>query len=375
MPQAFCGTWAPQAPKVQDPAYRSASFFLPWYRLQCRGGVRLGSVRRGSVRGKGYRLQKKYHYVRRRPVWLKLLPILIIACGALITVLFTMGFLDRVDPVRITQLLRPSRQPALRELSNEGRYAEVLNWSAEVLADKPLDSEAWLFRGIAHFYLAVAPDDGAAGGTGTAAGAGLDAAIAALRRARLDEDLRYGNESAYLLGKAYYHKGGFYYGAAIRHFTEALQGGHEPPDVREYLGMAYVRMGDLDTGMEHFATALQRQPNALLFLSVGQLLARMSRPEDALEHFHAAVDAAAEPEIEVRARLMLGKVQLEHGRYAAARDQFQQILEIVPGSADAFVFLGDAYAGLGDIVQARAQWRRARSIDRQHHGANLRLRG
>ena len=101
-------------------------------------------MRRGSVRGKGYRLQK-YHYVRRRPVWLKLLPILIIACGALITVLFTMGFLDRVDPVRITQSLRPSRQPALRELSNEGRYAEVLNWSAEILADKPLDSEAWLF--------------------------------------------------------------------------------------------------------------------------------------------------------------------------------------------------------------------------------------
>ena len=324
-------------------------------------------MRRGSVRGKGYRLQK-YHYVRRRPVWLKLLPILIIACGALITVLFTMGFLDRVDPVRITQSLRPSRQPALRELSNEGRYAEVLNWSAEILADKPLDSEALLFRGIAHFYQALAADDGAGG-------AGLDSAIAALRRARLDEDLRYRSESSYLLGKAYYHKGGFYYGVAIRHLTEALQGGHEPPDVREYLGMAYVRMGDLDTGMEHFAAALQRQPNALLFLSVGQLLARMSRPEDALEHFHAAVDAAAESEVEVRARLMLGKVLLEHGRYAAARDQFQQILAIVPGSADAFVFLGDAYAGLGDVVQARAQWRRARSMDRQHHGANLRLRG
>lgn len=329
---------------------------------------------RGSVRGKGYRLQK-YHYVRRRPVWIKLLPILVIACGALIAVLFTMGFLDRVDPARVTQLLRPSRQPALRELSNEGRYAEVLNWSAEILAEKPLDSEAWLFRGIAHFYLALAADEGVAGGTGTDVEAGLDSAIAALRRARLDEDLRYGSESAYLLGKAYYHKGGYFYGVAISHLAEALQGGHEPPDVREYLGMAYVRLGDLDTGMEHFATALQRQPNALLFLSVGQLLARMNRPEDALEHFHAAVDAAAEQEVEVRARLMLGKVLLEHGRYVAARDQFQQILETVPGSADAFVFLGDAYAGLGDVVQARAQWRRARGINRQHHGANLRLRG
>ena len=196
-----------------------------------------------------------------------------------------------------------------------------------------------------------------------------------MRRARLDDDLRYWSESAYLLGKAYYHKGGYYYGAAIRYLTEALEDGHEPPDVREYLGMAYVRLGDLDTGMVHFSDALQRQPNALLYLSVGQLLARMERPEEALEHFHAAVDAAADPEVEVRARLMLGTVLLDHERFAAARDQFQQILEVVPGSADALVFLGDAYAGLGDIVQARAQWRRARGIDRQHHGANLRLRG
>ena len=196
-----------------------------------------------------------------------------------------------------------------------------------------------------------------------------------MRRARLNTDLRYWNESAYLLGKAYYHKGGYYYDAAIRYLTESLQDGNEPPDVREYLGMAYVRTGDLDTGMEHFATALQRQPNALLYLSVGQLLARLSRPDEALEHFHAAVDAAADQEVEVRARLMLGKVLLEHGGFAAARDQFQEILEIAPGSADAFVFLGDAYAGLGDVVQARAQWRRARSMDAQHHGANLRLRG
>ena len=329
---------------------------------------------RGSVRGKRYHL-RKYHYVRRRPVWLKLLPILVVVAGGLVAVLFTMGFLDRVERLRIPQLLRPSRQPALRELSNEGRYAEVLNWSAEILADKPLDSEALLFRGIAHFYLALEADGGAVGGRATDAGSGLDLAIAALRRARLNTDLRYWNESAYLLGKAYYHKGGYYYDAAIRYLTESLQDGNEPPDVREYLGMAYVRTGDLDTGMEHFATALQRQPNALLYLSVGQLLARLSRPDEALEHFHAAVDAAADQEVEVRARLMLGKVLLEHGGFAAARDQFQEILEIAPGSADAFVFLGDAYAGLGDVVQARAQWRRARSMDAQHHGANLRLRG
>ena len=73
----------------------------------------------------------------------------------------------------------PSRQPALLELSNEGSYAEVLSRSAEVLAQRPLDTEALLFRGIAHFYLALAEADR------LDPAARLDQAIVALRRARL----------------------------------------------------------------------------------------------------------------------------------------------------------------------------------------------
>ena len=292
-----------------------------------------------------------------------------LSAGGLVTVLFTMGFVERVS---IPTELRPARRPELRELSDEGRYGEVLNWSAEILANEPLDSQALLFRGIAHFYVALAAADRAVSGEG-GTGPGLDEAIVALRRARLDENLRYRTESAYLLGKAYYHKGSYYYDAAIRYLTESLRGGARD-DVHEYLGMAHVRTGDLDTGMEHFSLALERNPNALLYLSVGQLLQRMERPEEALQHFEAAVERAADQAVETRARFMLGALLLENHRYTAARDQYQRILEIDPASADAHVFLGDAHAGLGNAVQARAEWRRARSIDEQHHGANLRLR-
>ena len=326
------------------------------------------SVTRGRRRGRGFHT-RKYHYVRQRPRWLKLLPLLVLSAGGLVTVLFTMGFVDRVS---IPTELRPARRPELRELSNEGRYGEVLNWSAEILADQPLDSEALLFRGIAHFHVALAADR--VGSGRVRPGSGLDEAIVALRRARLDENLRYRNEAAYVLGKAYYHKGSYYYESAIRYLTESLRGGGARDDVHEYLGMAHVRTGDLDTGMEHFSIALERTPNALLYLSVGQLLQRMERPEEALQHFEAAVEHAQDQAVETRARFMLGALLLENHRYTAARDQYQQILEIDPASADAHVFLGDAHAGLGQVVQARAEWRRARSIDEQHHGANLRLR-
>ena len=72
---------------------------------------------------------------------------------------------------------------------------------------------------------------------------------------------------------------------------------------------------------------------------------------------------------------MLGALLLQRGRFADAGEQYQRLLDLVPDSADARLFLGDAYAGLGDNARARAEWRRARSIDQRHHGANLRLRG
>ena len=266
-------------------------------------------------------------------------------------------------------MVRSTQRPALLELSNDGRYSEVLNWSAEILAERPLDSEALLFRGIAHFYLALAEVGG------EDPGPRLDQAIVALRRARLSPDLRYRDEAAYLLGKAYYHKGHYFHDLAIRYLTESLDNGYEGADAHEYLAMASVRSGALEAGIEHFNAALERRPSDLLHLSVGQLLDRLGRSDEAAEHFQAAVASAGDTALEIRARFMLGAVLLQSERYTEAREQYQQILVLAPESADAHLFLGDAYAGLGEVVQARAEWRRARNIDQQHHGANLRLRG
>jgi tetratricopeptide (TPR) repeat protein len=272
-------------------------------------------------------------------------------------------------PWSLLETVRPSRQPALLELSNDGSYAEVLSRSAEILAQRPLDAEALLFRGIAHFYLALAEGDRVDPATR------LDQAIIALRRARLDSELRYRDEAAYLLGKAYYHKGPYYYDSAVRYLTESLEHGYEGSDTHEYLGMALVRSGAPESGIEHFHAALQRRPSGLLYLSVGQLLERLGRLEEAERHFQEAVAGAGDEALEIRARFMLGALLLQGGRYADAGEQYQRILEVAPGSADAHLFLGDAYAGLGNVVRARAEWRRARNIDQQHHGANLRLRG
>ena len=268
----------------------------------------------------------------------------------------------------LPELVFPSRQPALLELSNQGSYGEVLTRSAEVLAQQPLDAEALLFHGVAHFYLALAEAER------IDPAPRLDQAITALRRARLKRELRFRSEAAYVLGKAYYHKGPYFYDLAIHFLTESLEQGYDGADTHEYLGMALVRSGAPESGIEHFRSALQRHPSGLMYLSVGQLLERLGEPQEAERHFRAAASVGDET-LEIRARFMLGALLLQGGRHADAGEQYRRILELAPGSADARLFLGDAYVGQGNVVAARAEWRRARNIDQQHHGANLRLRG
>lgn len=278
-------------------------------------------------------------------------------------------------PGSLAEMVRAVRRPALVELSNNGSYAEVLDRSADILAQRPLDAEALVLRGIAHFYLALAEAER------TDPIPRLDQAIVALRRARLKRELRYRNEAAYVLGKAYYHKGRHYFDLAVRFLTESLEQGYDAADTHEYLGMALVRSGAPERGLEHFRSALQRQPSGPLHLAAGQLLERLGRYEEAERQFRAAAGGgeagagAGAGALEIRARFMLGALLLQRSRYADAGEQYQRLLDLVPDSADARLFLGDAYAGLGDNARARAEWRRARSIDQRHHGANLRLRG
>lgn len=323
-------------------------------------------VERGTTGRNGF-LPRTYQFRRRRSSPVRPLLLLGAACAALALLAGT--FFGA--PGSLPAFVQSSPRPALLELSNAGNYSEVLSRSAEILGQRPLDAEALLFRGIAHFYLALAEAER------VDPAARLEQAIITLRRARLNRGLRYRSEAAYVLGKAYYHKGRHYYDLSVRFLTESLEQGYEAADTHEYLGMALVRSGAPELGIEHFRSALQRRPGGLLYLSLGQLQERLGLREEARRQFRAAAAAGAEAgdqALEVRARFMLGALLLQWGRYADAGTQYQRVLDLVPESADARLFLGDAYAGMGDGARARAEWRRARDIDQRHHGANLRLR-
>jgi tetratricopeptide (TPR) repeat protein len=263
-----------------------------------------------------------------------------------------------------------SRAPELTllQLSNAGRYAEVNERAAVVLANDPLDTNTLLFDGIAHFYGAIAE------GGAELRVARLDAAIRSLRRAMLNEGLAHTAEVEYLLGRAYFQKGRYYYDLSVKYLSQSLEKGYEGADTHEYLGMAYLRLEQMPDALRHFEVALAQQPSDLLYLSVGQIYRSLGESAAATTALRTAVELTGDQSLELQARFLLGELYLETQAHAEAAEQFTRILELAPQSADAHVFLGDAYLGSGDPVAARAEWRRARNIDVNHHGADLRLR-
>ncbi len=93
--------------------------------------------------------------------------------------------------------------------------------------------------------------------------------------------------------------------------------------------------------------------------TVGAILAGRGDMESAATEFEAAVEANA---LDVSARRNLGLVYLELDRYREATRELRRAVEIHPGYADAWLELGQAYAGLDSLDAARNAWSKVLSM-------------
>ena len=66
---------------------------------------------------------------------------------------------------------------------------------------------------------------------------------------------------------------------------------------------------------------------------------------------------------------MLGQIYLEEENYDDAKKEFETILEKDINNADAYYGLGVIYEKQGELVKARAEWRKALRIDVNHQNA------
>ena len=306
----------------------------------------------------------KYRYTSRRKQkkrWL------IIPAAALLPALILLGRQLGLGE-RITSLLSRNRTQvsSVAELWNNRAYDEIIARCEETLSADPMDATALMYKGFSSFYKVVS---------------GMDLednipiledAIVALRRAKLDETKRWAPETDYILGKAYFYKGQYYYDLAIRYLEQALASGYMGEDIYDFLGLAYTRLGMLGKGLDYFLKAIEINPTDLLLLTVGQNYFEMGQRADAEEYLIRTVNKTDDQAVEMKSRFLLGQLYYERADYFKAEKEYRQIIEMNPQSADAHFYLGEIYARINDPVKARAEWRKTLIIDPSHYGARLR---
>lgn len=257
----------------------------------------------------------------------------------------------------------------MHDLWEEGEYGAILDRTQQVLEETPLDESALVLGGFSYFYEGVnqvSDEDRRRY---------LDQAVMLLRKALVLRRTPLEAQVHYVLGKAYYHRGEFYYDLAVEHMRRAVDLGYVSDDTYEYLGMAYARLGRFDASVESFSTALDRNPSDLLYLTVAETYMQSGRHDRAETYLHQAMDATDDGFLVQRARFMLGEVYVQEGRLEQAREQFELILESNARSAEAHYQLGRVYDLMGDTVRARSEWRETIRIDPNHAGALTSLQG
>ncbi len=255
----------------------------------------------------------------------------------------------------------------IAELWDKKKYDEIIEYCAAALQDQPLNLQALVFSGFSYFY------KGAAQFNLEDRIPLMDRAIVNLRKAMLVENQDVAGSIRYILAKAYYHKGKFYTDETILNMEESISMGYIGDDSYEYLGLAYLNLGDYPKGVENFLKAAERNPSDTLYLVLGQSYYKLNDLAKAEEYLIWTLNSTKDIILEQKSRMLLGQIYFETEKKLKAEEQYRRILELNPRSADAHYHLGEIYEALQDKVKARYEWRKALEIDPYHFGARLKL--
>ncbi len=137
---------------------------------------------------------------------------------------------------------------------------------------------------------------------------------------------------------------------AERNCRKLLLGRRTPAAVHHILGVALLRRGANDEGLEHLRAAVQKDPRNVGFLDVlAQALAECEQIHEALRIYGTAL------EIDPRSVSVLvhaGQLLRRFGRPQAAMCRLKTALDIDPRNVEALVTAGDVFFEIGDSRQA-----------------------
>jgi tetratricopeptide (TPR) repeat protein len=156
------------------------------------------------------------------------------------------------------------------------------------------------------------------------------------------------------------------YDSAMQNFQKKIELDPKSPTSYINLANAQIQMGKKTEALANFRKATQIAPNSLqAWMSLGQGLAADSAAA-AAKAFDRAL--AIDPK---SAGAMRGKglTLLLQEQCAAAISPLEGATQADPNDADSWVYLGQAYLGVGKQTEARAALNRALKIDPAHEQA------
>lgn len=251
-------------------------------------------------------------------------------------------------------------------LFSEKKYDLVMDVTSEILAKDPFDKKALIYDGFANYYHAIQLNSFEEQLTY------LDRAALSLRKVRVLDENRLTGKIDYFLGRIYYMKGTFYLDESIVYFRSSLDLGYKDHKNETYyfLGMAFSRIGMFDESLNWLKKVEGDSDVSNLLIAITYY--HQKNYPLAMESLDMIRSQTKDDKVKLSCDFWKAKTYLEQNRYEEAIRLYNEILEEVD-SADAHYNLGLVYKKMNNIIQARAEWRKAIKLQPTHMGALMEL--
>jgi len=255
---------------------------------------------------------------------------------------------------------------------NNAEYKNVYDLATSILQNSPFNNAALTFKGYAAFYLSVSQSDS------LLAQNYLDEAINSMRVALLSVQQSVRPQLMYMLGKSYFYKNTlssyhYYSDLVIYYLNLAREEGFEADDIPELLGLSYASLNMTQESIAAFTEALIARESDILLLSIAEQYYKNEQFAAAKAYLHRVKTETINDELRFKSSALLGQIFLHEENYDEAEKEFLSILKNDPTFADAYYGLGVIYENQGNLVKARAEWRKALRMNVEHQGALQKL--
>lgn len=246
-------------------------------------------------------------------------------------------------------------------------YQSVYELTQDILDESPFNNFSLTYHGFACFYLAVSSLNSEVGQ------AYLDDAINSIRIAFLSAKKSSIPQLEYMLGKCYFYKNTistYYYSElAEKYLLKSEEHGYKADDISEYLGLCYASLGQPEKSIQYFAESLSIRESDSLLLSIAEQYYNMKQYSAAKGYLFQIISKSRNDDLVLKSMNLLGLIYIEEDNLDAAQQEFESILKKNKNSGDAYYGLGVIYEKKGELVKARAEWRKTLRVQVSHQGA------